>query len=620
MSSVDIPSKKSASISFSRSKTFSCISLGVVIGAIGFLAVYFIVKGGHENRTTLVPLKEHEASNAVSQDSNSETEDRFAAQLTDPALHDKTVQRFATVYSYVASISESDVLDILHRITDENWIQSVRVREALQIALVERLVVHAPQRALKFARAQKRPLHSKLIQTIFSDWASSDLDAALVAARELDESNRLVALREIIEAQVALPLSRLQEIGDELKLNKHAVFYYIDSLNVEHIVDPKARWYELVSVAEADSAQGYDLVSRIAIKWFQKEGVKVFEEILSSEAGDRFQGDSINLILESVALEHPERAFQIAKDIPQEGMFQMFPPTFRVVSVWAREDPVAVLNVLQNFEPGGMRERLQNTAINAWADASPRSLLESLETIPKATKATAIRGAFSSLARSAPADAGDLVHQLEDPQLRADAAHALVYQWSQTDVQATTEWVQKFPETEPIREQLLTTALQAMVNWDPKRAVQIASEQPIPEGQEIGLEAQLISALAFQDVDTAIELLPNAREGETRVAVYRSVGVSLVANGEPERALSLVQQIPDSAKTSFYRSVAYEWAKFDPSAVLSAIKEFPTAEIRSEVANELSRLHSQNFSENEMETLKAYIIVNDENGSVSDEE
>lgn len=611
MSTFENSSKKSSSNPLSRSKTFSCISLGVVIGAIGFLAVYFTVMGGHENRTTLVPPKEHEESNAVSQDSHSESEDSFAAQLTHPSLHDNTVQRFTTVYSYVSSISDADVLDVLQRVTDENWIQSVRVREALQIALVERLVVHAPQRALTFAREQKSPFQSKLIKTFFSDWASSDLDAALVAARELNEPNRLVAMRGIIEAQVDLPLSRLQEIGDALKLKTHAVAHYIDSLNTEYIVDPMKRWFELVSVVEADSAHGYDLVSRIALMWYQKEGITVLEEILSSEAGDRFQGNSINLILESIAHEDPVQAFQYAKDLPQEGMFQMFPPTIRVVSVWARVDPIAALEVLQDFEPGGMRERLQNTAVNAWADANPRLLLESLETIPKATKATAIRGAFSSLARSAPTHAGDLVLQLEDPQLRADAARALVYQWSQADAQATTEWVQKFPKDEPVREQLLRTALQAMVDLDPKRAVQIASEQPIPEGREIGLEAQLISALAFRNVDTAIELLPEAREGETRTAVYRSVGVSLVANGEPERALSLVQQLPDSAKTSFYRSVSYEWAKFDPPAVLSAIKEFPSAEIRSEVASELSRLHTQNFSDREMEALKAYIIEED---------
>lgn len=611
MSSFKVPFKKSSSTSPARFKLFSCISLGVVIGAIGFLAVHFTVKGGHDNSTTFVPPKGNEELNASSQDSNSETEDRFDSQLTDPTLHNNTTQRFTTVYAYVASISDSDMLDTLHRSTDENWLQSVRVREALQVALVERLVVDTPRRALTFARAQKSPLQSNLMQTIFSNWSSFELDAALVAARELDEPNRLVALRGIIEAQVDLPLSRLLEIGDELKLKTHAVSHYIDSMNAEHIADPKTRWHELVSVAEADSTQGYDLVSQIALTWYQKEGINVLEEILSSDAGDRFQSNSINLILESVAHEDPAQAFQFAKDIPQEGMFQMFPPMFRVISVWAREDPVTALEVLRDFEPGGMRERLQNTAVNAWADANPSFLLENLETIPPATKATAVRGAFSSLARSAPVHAGDLVHQLEDPQLRADAAQALVYQWSQADVQATTEWVQQYPKNEPVREQLLRTALQVMIDLDPKRAVQIASEQPIPEGREIGLEAQLISALAFRDAETAIELLPEAREGETRAAVYRSVGVSLVANGEPEKALSLVQQLPDSAKKGFYRSVAYEWAKFDPPAVLSAIKEFPSAEIRSEVASELSRLHTQNFSDSEMETLKAYIMEED---------
>ena len=592
-------------------KTFSCISLGVAIGIIGLLVVTFNVMGGNENRTTQVLPKEHEESNAFSQDSNSETEGRFAARLTDPTLHKSSVQRFTRVYAYVASISESDLVSTLDRVTEKKWIQSVRVRKALQTALIGRLVLSKPKEALKFAQTQKSPLQSDLIHTIFSDWASFDLDTAIVEARNLDEPNRIIALNGIVEAQVDLPLSRLQEIGDGLNLKAHALSHYIDSLNTEHIKDPKTSWYELVSVAESDSTAGHELVGRIAVMWYQKDGTKVLGEILSSETGESFRENSINLILESFAQEDPVQAFEYAKELPQEEMFQMFPPTFLVVSVWARLDPVAALEVLHDFEPRGMRERLQNTAVNVWADTNPRFLLENLETIPRATKATAVRGAFSSLARSAPTHAGDLVLQLEDPQLRAAAARALVYQWSQADAQATTQWVQSYPKDEPVREQLLQTALQAMVDFDPKGAIQIASEQPIPEGREIGLEAQLISALAFRDVNTAIELLSEAREGATKLAVYRSVGVSLVANGEPEKALSLVHQLPDSDKTEFYRSVAYEWAKFDPPAVLSAMKEFPTAEIRSEVASELSRLHTQNFSDSEMETLKAYIIEED---------
>ena len=608
MNSFETQAKNSSSLPHSRFKIYSCISLGVVIGIVGFLAVYVTVKEAQDNRAIQVPPNGNEDSNTVSQQFNSETEDSFDEQLTDPTLHRNTVQRFTTVYSFVASLSESEILDTLHRITDENRIQSARVREALQTALVERLVVNSPQQALTFARAQNSSHHSKWIQTIFSDWASSDLDAALVAARQLEKSNQLVALKGIIEAREDLSLARLQDIGDAMNLKTHAVAHYINSLNTENIADPKKRWYELVAVAEADYTAGHELASRIALMWFQKDGIDVLEEIQSTKAGDRFQGNSINLILESFAHEDPVQAFQYAKDLPLEGMFQMFPPTFRVVSVWARVDPIAALEVLQDFEPGGMRERLQNTAVNSWADANPRLLLENLETIPMATKATAIRSAFSSLARSAPAGAGDLVLQLEDPQLRADAARALINQWSQADVQAATEWVHEYPKDEPVREQLLQTALEAMAYLDPKRAIQIASEQPIPEGREIGLEAGLISALAFRDVKAAIEFLPEAREGATRVAVYRSVGVSLVANGEPEQALNLAQELPDSAKPEFYRSVAYEWAKFDPPAVLSAMKVFPSAEIRSQVAIELSRLHSQNFSASEMETLKAYIM------------
>ena len=226
---------------------------------------------------------------------------------------------------------------------------------------------------------------------------------------------------------------------------------------------------------------------------------------------------------------------------------------------------------------------------------------------------SAVSQSISNLAQSSPQEASDLVLQLEDPEMRSRAADSLIYRWAQDNVNAALEWVLEYPKTEPNRGWLLESVLSTMVESDPQRAIQIAAQQPTPEGRNIGIEAKLLAALAFRDVDSAIEFLPLARKGETTAAANRSIGVSLVANGEPERALSLAQQLPDDAKDSFYRSISYEWAKFDPAAVLAALKDFPTAEIRSNVASELSRMHVQNFTINQLEALKQYVIESESN-------
>ena len=596
---------------FSLFKTFACLALGIVIGSTGFFVVHYGIKIGTEDRSNFVLPADSKKSNKSSEDSSWISTENFATQLTNPDLHRNTVQRFSTVYSYVATVPEQDIPDTLQRATEVSWIQSVRVREALQTALLERLVMTTPKTALEFALAQKNPLQAKLVKTVFDEWSSIDLKACLEQVQSLSEPLRFIALTGIIEAHVELPLSRIREIGVELNLESQAVSQYIASLNTEHVKDPKARWYELVSVQEAMDTAGYELASRVAYVWYQKEGLNVLDEILESETENRFKGDAINRILESITREDPTRAFQYAQNIPQDGIFQMFPPTINVVSVWAETDPLAALEAIKIVEPNGMRERLQSSAVNSWASTNPRDILKNLEAVPKSTQMSAVSRAFSSLAQSSPNEGSGLVLHVKDPVIRARAAEALIYRWSQDDVDSSLNWVLEYPETEPVREQLVATVLSVLVNSDPKRAVQIAKEQPIVEGRELGLEAQLVSALAFRDVDTAIELLPEVRDGKTKSAVYRSVGVSLVANGEPQKALSLVQQLPDTAKARFYSSVAYEWAKFDPPAVLTAIEEFPTAEIRSEVAHELSRLHTQNFSANEMETLKQYIIEED---------
>ena len=615
MNESTIPSDETTRAPFSLAKTLTCLALSIVIGATGFLLVHYGIKSGNKDETDVVLPSGNKEPNALSEDSSWVPTESLATQLTDPDLQHNTVQRFSTVYSYVATVSEQNLSDTLLRATEDNWIQSVRVRVALQTALLERLVMTTPQTALEFALAQKSPLQSKLVKTVFDEWASIDLKACLEQVKSLGEPLRIVALTGIIEARGELPLSRIREIGGELNLESQAVSLYIASLNTEHIKDPKSKWYELVSVPDASDTSGYELASRIAHMWYQKEGISVLEEILNSEAEDRFQRDSINRILESITREDPTQAFQYAQNIPQEGVFQMFPPTIRIVSIWAQTDPLAALEAAKIVETNGLRERLQASAVNSWASTNPQELLANLETLPKSTQMSAVSRAFSHLAQSSPIEGSSLVLQLEDPVMRARAAEAFIYRWAQEDVDSSLDWVLEYPDTEPVRERLMATVLSMMVDSDPKRAVQIAKEQPIAEGRELGLEAQLVSALAFRDVDTAIELLPEVRDGETKSAVYRAVGVSLVANGEPQKALSLVQQLPDTAKAGFFRSISYEWAKFDPPAVLTALEEFPTAEIRSEVARELSRLHTQNFSDSEMETLKQYIIE-DETGAI----
>ncbi|MCY3541697.1 MAG: hypothetical protein OXH31_07295 [Gammaproteobacteria bacterium] len=590
---------------FSLIKIFTWIVVGVAIGVAGFFTLHFSNQDRNLNNTDVVTQS---SDKELSEESSLVTKNSSSAQLNDPDLDFNTMQRLTVVYSYVQGVLEEDLIKTLHRSINDNWIQSSKVRDSLQTALLERYVLNAPSEALEFALAQENPIRFKMVKTVFSEWASTDLEKSIGEMVNLAEPLRVVALKAVIETREELPLSRIREIGLKLNLESLAVSHYIESLTTEYIENPKSSWYELIAFPEAETEIGYELASRIAHQWFQNDGIDVLWEILNSEAGDDFLSNSINLILESIARDDPARAFQYAQDIPQEGVFQMFPPTFRVVFVWAETDPQAALAAVQVVEPSGMRERLQNTVVNSWAVSNPRELLENLENLPKATQRSAVSQSFSNLAQSSPNEASDLVLQLEDSEMRSRAAESLVYRWAQDNVSATLDWVLEYPKTEPNRERLLESVLSMMVDSDPKRAIQIAAQQPIPEGRNIGLEAQLLASLAFRDVDTAIELLPEARDGETTTAVNRSIGVSLVANGEPERALSLALQLPEDAKDSFYRSISYEWAKFDPAAVLTALKDFPTAEIRSNVASELSRMHVQNFSDSQLETLKQYII------------
>ena len=370
--STTLPDKDTAA-SLGWFKFFLWMAVGIAIGAAVYLVVLASIKERNLNNADIESQASDKGSNGLSHEPSVGTENDSGSGLNDPALDINAIQRFAVVYSFVGTLPDESLVETLERTINDDWINSFRVRTALRTALLERLVLVAPATALEFALAQQHPIRSQLVNTVFSEWASTDLETSLEKIADLPEPLRIVALKEVIEAREELPLARIRDIGLALNIESLAVSHRIESMTTEYIDDPKSNWYELIAIPEAETELGYEVTSRIAHRWYQIDGIEVLQEILNSEAGEHFQRNSINLILESITRKDPSRAFEYARDIPKEGAFQMFPPTLRVVFVWAELDPFAALEAVKAVEPSGMRDRLQNTAVNSWArDQPPR--------------------------------------------------------------------------------------------------------------------------------------------------------------------------------------------------------------------------------------------------------
>ena len=203
--------------------------------------------------------------------------------------------------------------------------------------------------------------------------------------------------------------------------------------------------------------------------------------------------------------------------------------------------------------------------------------------------------------------------QEEDFESRLTLANSLITTWSYQDSDATKEWVLGLPESDPLRTALIRPLASTLISTDPRTAFQLALEQPIEENESNpflswGYESSIVASIAHQDIDLAIELLPQVRN-RGKTYAYGAVGTSLVQKGETQKVIDLAAQLPTSEQARYFQSVSTIWATQDPQGLLNAFDDFPSAEIKSRVAftMSISNVSRNTYTAEEIAQIEKYM-------------
>ncbi len=175
------------------------------------------------------------------------------------------------------------------------------------------------------------------------------------------------------------------------------------------------------------------------------------------------------------------------------------------------------------------------------------------------------------------------------------------------------------PESEPLRSALILPLIQALVYTDPREAFQLALDQPINEQVDNpltvrGFEVSILSVIAYNDLDLAIELVPQVRDrGQSKALAYSTIASSLIERGESQQAMNLGKQLPNQQQTQYYRRLASSWMLQDPKELLKAIDEFPTNETKSKVALQILMFNNmrQTYSADELANIDKFLTEED---------
>ena len=532
-----------------------------------------------------------------------------AIESTDVERH--IFVRHSALYTLVSELNNDEISQLLSQTWDSHWKVSKQMRAKLQSILLERLSMTSPKEAVDFVINESQggaDLTQSLID-IFAEWGGSDIDEAVAKATELPESSRRLALQGILRSKVNQPLDEQREFAKRLNLEIYFVEWYLASLNLENLSKPDLVWLAVIDVAEQDFTFTPQL-KELGKLWYGNVGFKVLEQIRASMTNEEMEEILVASLLKYIANAEPDRAFDYAVT-KLSGRMRLIAGE-AVIGEWAIQDPATAFNAINDLETGALRIQLQKTAIYNWAKKDPEGVLENLSNFPRQTRTHAAVSAVGLLTAQAPESAVAWVLQLEDQIVQIQAANTLVSIWSQNDFEAARAWLQEEPAISDFRGFFYSTLVMALLETDPSGAFELALTLPFARGQ-IGFEAEVVSQIAFENIQLALALLPRVRESARRAFAYEKVGSTLVKNGDFRKAANLGLQLDESDHSNYYQYISYVWVNMDYKRLYEMLPELPNAEARSKAAYALCVFNDNynSLTKEQVKELDQYLIAKD---------
>lgn len=334
---------------------------------------------------------------------------------------------------------------------------------------------------------------------------------------------------------------------------------------------PIDSWNILINDGVDDIAQLNTLLE-IAGLLVQKEGISALDQIIGTQMDKSVRDTIIKSVVHNAAMKDPHSAFDDAMLLSREAQELALPA---IVKAWANIDPKVAFDTISNLEKSGMRARLQGTLLGAWAENNSQDLFDNLDFLPERLRAKGKELAMLAIARSSPADAIKFLESVDDLIKKRELATSIAAHWAQLDVYEALNWAMSSQlSDERTRHEVLSIVLRELADKDPELALQTALSQPLYEsvfGIGNGLEEVVIEQVAKHDLNRAISMLQQVREGDTRVEAYKSIARELVLNAEYDRALELGQQLTEDERKDYLNTVFALWAQEEPIAMLEAL-------------------------------------------------
>ncbi|MXW53773.1 MAG: hypothetical protein F4X44_04925 [Gammaproteobacteria bacterium] len=433
----------------------------------------------------------------------------------------------------------------------------------------------------------------ELIRIVYQEWAMGDLKQAVEHAKTLGELQIQAALNGIVDSRDDLARDELLEIARQLNIENSGSDFIAAVVAKETIADPDAAWQTFLesnreSLAVRVRGEGQTrLLESIARELLDKHGIDVIYTIDQQlPEDDRARsGILIRFIIQALSFD-PEGAIQIATSLKPDQFGTIYgTPMLH----WARSDPFAALDVALVQQDDAIRDDLLrgvHLSSRTWED--PQSLIEHIAAYPKERTASTFNRALSTLARQSPEIAATHISDVLEHREKLRIASEIVREWASRDVVSALAWVSESQDIQELKNPLLNVVLTELVYTDPQLALQTALEQPIGENN-VGLESQVIQAIANFDLESAVALLTRSRNEQTKFDTALGLSAVMLESADSDGIFEVSDQLSAPRRAAFFESLLSTWTYHDPYGLYENINRLDSNELRSHAALSLLR-------------------------------
>lgn len=379
--------------------------------------------------------------------------------------------------------------------------------------------------------------------------------------------------------------------------------------------DPQITWKNLQESDRMHIGSIVQLIST-ANAWITHDGLGAFKEIHKSVSDEKTRMALIGGIVSTRA---EEIGFQ---DLFYEALEQFSDDEelrveflLTVTELWTRSDPISAFAATSHIKNERERVNMWKFIASIWAITDTDLLNRHLHIMPDAVSGHATWMVMAISAQQAPADAVSFLPQIAGTPHEEMLALEIAKYWAPSDSNKALEWAQEHSFTHrKTRVKVIGRVLYEIAKEDPQRALEIALSEPTDNFGK-GPEAILIELLATNNIDQALELLPNVREGMGTMRAYAAVGDYFSDRYEYQRAMEFGSQIKNvTVQQHFYDIVLPQWATNKPSNLIQSIPSFESEYLQSRATMYLLEMESyrpSDLTDEQLQEVQIYLSKKD---------